>query len=78
MAFLPPCSGGHPGTSQPLSKSLRCQRRAHSGMWAEDRTLSARSSADGRCSSNHSRTLEPEGLGLFVVVESHRRIVPGP
>ena len=43
MALRPPYSGGQPGTSQPASKRDRCQRRAHSGMWAEDTTRSWRS-----------------------------------
>ncbi len=55
VALRPPYSGGQPGTSQPLSKSLRCQARAHSGMWAEDRTRSARSEEGGRFASIQAR-----------------------
>ncbi len=56
VALRPPYSGGQPGTSQPASNRARCQRRAHSGMWAEDTTRSWRSATDGRCPSIHSRS----------------------
>src|SRR5215217_539667 len=51
VALRPPNSGGWAGNSQPLSKSRRCQLRAHCGMCDTDRGRSSVSASDGRCSS---------------------------
>src|SRR5258708_2915040 len=54
VALRPPNSEGWPGSSQPLSNSSRCQRRAHCGMCETDRGRSSVSLAGGRFSSRNA------------------------
>src|ERR1700730_4950362 len=54
VALRPPNSGGWLGSSQPLSKSSRCQSRAHCGMCDTDRGRSSVSLASGRFSSRNA------------------------